>query len=139
MKKQGFTLIEMLVVIGIIATLATVVFVALDPAKRFADARNSRRWGDVNSILTAVHECIIDNGGDEAICGIADTSLHILGTGAGNLDLSTELVNYLKTMPQDPKTGTGADTGYSLQQNSAGIVTVTADDAELSETIEASR
>ena len=51
-KKSGFTLIELLVVIAIIATLATVVFVALNPVQRFSDARNSRRWNDVNTMLT---------------------------------------------------------------------------------------
>lgn len=39
--NKGFTLIEILVVIAIIAILATVVFVALDPVTRFADARNA--------------------------------------------------------------------------------------------------
>jgi prepilin-type N-terminal cleavage/methylation domain-containing protein len=36
-KQKGLTLIEILVVIALIAILATVVFVALDPVKRFAD------------------------------------------------------------------------------------------------------
>ena len=61
--KRGFTLIELLVVIAIIAILAVLVFVALNPAVRFRDARNSRRTSDVNNILTAVHECIVDNAG----------------------------------------------------------------------------
>lgn len=118
-KNKGFTLIELLVVIAIIAILSAVVFVALDPATRFADARNSRRWSDVNTLLTAVHKCVVDNGGD--------------------LDLSTNLAKYLASMPQDPDTGTAADTGYSIQLDANNIVTVTADDAENSETVQVSR
>ncbi|MBD3366346.1 hypothetical protein GF360_03340 [candidate division WWE3 bacterium] len=128
---------ELLLVISIIAVLATVVFVSLDPVKRLADGRNSRRWNDVNNILTAVHSCIIDNDGVLADCGITDTSSHVLGTG--DLDLSTDLAKYLKSMPQDPKTGTAADTGYSIQADANNIVTVTADDAENGETVEVSR
>ena len=45
---KGFTLIELLVVIAIIATLAVLVYVALDPVRRFQESRNSRRWTDVN-------------------------------------------------------------------------------------------
>jgi prepilin-type N-terminal cleavage/methylation domain-containing protein len=136
-KSKGFTLIELLIVIAIIAILAITVFVALDPVRRFADARNSRRWSDVNNILTAVHECVVDNDGSLTTCGIADTASHVLGTG--DLDLSTEMGPYLKSMPLDPSGGTAADVGYSIQADANGIVTITADDAELSESIGVSR
>lgn len=137
--KSGFTLIELLVVIGIIIILAAVVFVALNPAKRYADARNSNRYSDVNAILSAVHSCIVDNDGSLTTCGIADTSSHVLGVGGTALDLSTELAPYLKSMPLDPKTGTTADSGYSIQADTNNMITVTADDAENSEVIKISR
>ena len=137
-RRSGFTLIELLVVIAIIAILAVVVFVALDPVTRFADARNSRRWADINNILTGVHECIVDNDGSLTDCGLtADNVSDTLGTG--DLNISTQMAPYLKTMPQDPSTGTAADTGYSLVVDTNNIVTITADDAELSATISVSR
>ena len=37
--RRGFTLVEILLTIGIIAVLATVVVVSLDPIERFQDAR----------------------------------------------------------------------------------------------------
>jgi prepilin-type N-terminal cleavage/methylation domain-containing protein len=138
MKNKGFTLIELLVVIAIIAILAIVVFVSLDPVTRFADARNSRRWADVNSILTAVHECIVDNDGSLTTCGLAaDGVSDVLGTS--DLDVSTQMAPYLKSMPLDPDTGTAGDTGYSLIVDTNNIVTITADDAELSASISISR
>ena len=49
-NTKGFTLIELLLVIGIIAVLAIVVFVSLDPVKRFSDARDARRVSDLQSM-----------------------------------------------------------------------------------------
>jgi prepilin-type N-terminal cleavage/methylation domain-containing protein len=62
-NKSGFTLIELLIVIAIIAILASVVFVALDPLTRFRDARDSSRWNDATSILSAIKIDQVDNGG----------------------------------------------------------------------------
>lgn len=138
-KKAGFTLIEILIVVGIIALLSTVVFVALDPVQRFADARNSRRFSDVNNILTAVHEYIVDNDGalpSGLSTGMAST---VLGTCGTCVDLSTPLAPYLKSMPLDPGTGAAADTGYSISVDANNIVTVVADDAENSESVQVSR
>ena len=60
-KNKGFTLIEILLVVAILSVLLVVVFASLNPAQRLIDARNARRWNDVNQVLTAIHECIIDN------------------------------------------------------------------------------
>src|SRR3989344_3398000 len=150
--QKGFTLIELLVVIAIIAILAVVVFVALDPATRFADARNSRRWNDVNNLLTAVHECIVDNDGDLTMCGIAtstaETQLGTCGSGGATLcagaaaacaDLSTELGPYLASIPQDPSDGAAATTSYSITVDANNIVTLASCSAENGETIQVSR
>lgn len=150
--KKGFTLIELLVVIAIIAILTVIVFVALNPAKRFADARNARRWSDVNSVLTAIHEYIVDNNGvlpTGVSTSMAQTQLGSAATGCDNdgcgavaacLDLSTPLVAYLKSMPVDPSlAGTSTETHYSAEVDANNIVTVKACDAEGGETIQVSR
>ena len=141
--KKGFTLIELLVVIAIIAILATVVFVALNPTKRFTDARNSRRYSDVETILTAIHEYAVDAGGalpagittSEKQLGTCLTGGATLCTGAAAacLDLSggTLLGKYLKTIPIDPQQAIATTTtGYSVIVDTNGIVTVKACAAE---------
>jgi type IV pilus assembly protein PilA len=141
-KQKGFTLIEILLVIGIIAVLATVVIVALDPAKRFADARDSRRLSDIQSILSAVQQYIVDNEG--ALPNGLDTEQRQIGTAAGGcslsashcsvnpdycLDLTTPLARYLKSLPYDPSNGSSSVTHYAIAVDTNNIVTVTACDS----------
>lgn len=137
-KNKGFTLIEILVVIAIIALLAAVVFVALDPVKRFADARNSRRWNDVNSILTATHEYIVDNGGDLPTGLTSSMSATELGSCGTCVNLGTPLSTYLKSIPVDPQ-GDATNTGYTIEVDANNIITVAASNAENSETVQVSR
>ena len=146
MKKntQAFTLVELLLVIGIIATLAVVAFVALNPAKRFADARDARRVSDLETILSAVHQYTIDNKGmlpdgitaSQLMIGDANGGCELGFGGCGDpgssvcLHLSDTLNHYLKAMPYDPGKGNPTQTHYAIQADSNGIVTVTACDAE---------
>lgn len=62
-EAEGFTLIELLLVIAIIGILVVTVFVALNPVKRFQEARDARRSTDVETLLTAIHLYISDNAG----------------------------------------------------------------------------
>jgi prepilin-type N-terminal cleavage/methylation domain-containing protein len=137
--SKGFTLIEILLVIGIIAVLATVVVVALDPVTRFEDARNSRRLSDIQSILSAVQQYIVDNKG--ALPSGLDTNEKQLGTASSGcaittgacevngdsdcLDVSGSLAPYLKTIPYDPENGSEETTHYSITVDASNIVTVT--------------
>lgn len=141
-SRKGFTLIEILLVIAIIAILATVVVVALDPVKRFQDARDARRLRDIQSILDATQQFIIDNKGtlpegldttekqistEQDGCAISDNCDVPLGSFC--IDLSNDLGRYLKTMPYDPENGSGMYTHYSIQIDASNIVTVKACDS----------
>lgn len=137
-KKYGFTLIELLVVIGIISALTTVVFVALDPAKRFKDARNARRITDADTILAAVHQYIVDTGGSlPAGVGATASQIGTCASGGGTLcagaqaacvDIGATLGSnkYLKNNPIDPQGGSAATTGYSITKDANNLFTVNA-------------
>jgi prepilin-type N-terminal cleavage/methylation domain-containing protein len=62
-KKQGFTLIELLIVIAIIGIIAAVIFVALNPLRRFQDSRDAVRWSDAGQIMEAIQVNQVDDGG----------------------------------------------------------------------------
>ena len=57
---RGFTLVELLVVIGIIAVLSTILLLQFGTAR--AKARDVKRIGDVNQIRTAVEQYFDDSG-----------------------------------------------------------------------------
>ncbi|MEK7117847.1 MAG: type II secretion system protein [Patescibacteria group bacterium] len=117
-KKKGFTLIEILVVIGIIALLATIVLIAINPARQFAQARNSQRVSNVNTLLNAIGQNLADNKGIFTCPGVtiavAPAASSTIGTGGANL-ASCLVPTYIGAgIPMDPKFGTPADTGYEV-------------------------
>lgn len=143
-KQKGFTLIEILLVIGIIAVLATVVVVALDPATRFKDARDSRRLSDIQNILSAVQQFIVDNKGilpsgidaterqigtETGDCDLSTSVCSVSNSGAGCLNLTTDLARYLKSLPFDPANGSAIKTHYSISADVNNIITVNACDS----------
>jgi len=52
--KKGFTLLELLIVIGILAILSTTVVLVINPAQLLKKARDSQRISDLNTLKTAI-------------------------------------------------------------------------------------
>lgn len=54
-SKQGFTLLELLIVIAIIAVLSTVVVLLLNPGEYLKQTRDSQRLNDLDSLRNALN------------------------------------------------------------------------------------
>jgi len=54
-ENKGFTLVELMIVIAILAILAAVVIFALNPAQLMARARDSQRISDLQALTTAIN------------------------------------------------------------------------------------
>ena len=159
-SHRGFTLIEILIVIGLIAVLATVVVVAINPARQFAQARNSQRYSNVNTILNGIGQRIADNkglfsgsytvGSTVYTCPtlIPDTDYNITSSsGSANINLVCLIPTYIPTMlPFDPS-ATGAhwssvsdyDSKYHAKVDINGRYTISAPSSELGQTISVTR
>lgn len=138
MKKnitRGFTLIEVLLVIAILAILAAVVIIAINPAKQLGEANNAQRRSDVRTILDAVQQYSLDNG------GLYPDSIQSGGTCMSegldicqfewpcdgiNLDILAENQVYLTGIPIDPSVTTDDITGYKAVLTDDGRLSVCA-------------
>ncbi|MEK9181406.1 MAG: type II secretion system protein [Patescibacteria group bacterium] len=149
-KKSGFTLIEILVVIGIIAILATIVLIAINPARQFAQTRDTQRVSSINAISNAIGQKIADCKGvfgattlqcpSSPPCPtlpVATSSQQIFSiyndssaaTG-GKIGLDCLAPTYIAALPFDPSTTSTTDTSYNLiieTITSGGRLTIAAD------------
>ena len=133
---KGFTLIELLVVIGILGILLTIVLIAINPARQFAQADNTKRASDTGALLNAIHQYAADHKGKlpTNMPAKGATAAAVASTGA---NICAELSpTYLSLLPSDPKAAnngvgvsdcTGAyDTEYTVAVDANGRVTVSA-------------
>ncbi|MEO8638093.1 MAG: type II secretion system protein [Candidatus Taylorbacteria bacterium] len=147
-KSSGFTLIEILVVIGIIAVLAGVVLIAVNPGRQFKLARDSQRTANVNAILNAVGQNIAENKGqfkcNGTVTTIPNSPKIITSDTSTGVDFRHCIVpDYISEIPYDPTegsfvSGSNYNTAYVISKDANGRITASST-GEISPSISVTR
>lgn len=151
--QKGFTLIELLVVIGILAILLAIVLIAINPARQFAQANDTKRSSDVQTLLNAIHQYAADNAGNLPYGITAGMGQTIINRSNLTQQFCLDLVNkYVAGLPRDPRINNGAnitesdcsavnwDTGYTVEiSTNNNRTTIVAPLKQISASISATR
>lgn len=130
--KMGFTLIEMLIMIAIVALLAAAAYTTVDPNKRLGEAKDSKRLADLIAVSKAIDLYAADNGSlpsDFDVSNISNSKKIVLCSSSGQrtcngqtrdclvVDDSSFLQPYLGgVLPIDPEKSSVTDTGYYISR-----------------------
>ncbi|MCL4354333.1 type II secretion system GspH family protein [Patescibacteria group bacterium] len=101
MKKQlGFTLVELLVVVGILSVISVGAISILNPSEQFKKASDARKKADLSQIQKALESFYEDNGSYPEINGSGDFRIKALN---GNVvDWGTSWQPYMNILPKSP-------------------------------------
>lgn len=132
-RANAFTILELLVVIGLIVLLAITLLVLLNPAEAQKRNRDAKRLRDVTTLQTVVSQYLEDGNTFGTNC---TTTTPCSSLAAGNTDnvsakavaenwlggTSADLSTYTQTVPVDPVNGTGTCiTGAGTPSNACSI------------------
>jgi type II secretory pathway pseudopilin PulG len=132
-KLKAFTIIQLILTIALIAILAAIVFIAINPSKNFAETRNEQRMSDLKSITNGLQQYTVDNQGQ--FFPTIDNKLRIIGTATSGCASTCTIVtaqgepinnfSYQATNASDFNQGTYSNTTYNntsqmLELNAAG-------------------
>ncbi len=126
---QGFTLVELLVVIAIIAILAAVVVLVINPLELTRRGRDAARLADLATLQSAINLTVQEAAGplETILCpaGVPCTATSNGADGRGSdgsgwvkVDLTSSASVSMSTLPVDP-TNSGANV-YTYCANATG-------------------
>jgi len=130
-NHRGFTLMELIVAILVVAVLLAVVYRAVNPEKRIVDTKNAVRLQEASAIEKAIKSALIS--GTDAPASLTNVTANTyyslisnggtpgtyacsqLGQTINTLDIASTVTPFLGgALPVDPDITSGINTGYYL-------------------------
>jgi type II secretory pathway pseudopilin PulG len=140
MKREGITIIEIVIAIGVIAVIGGAIIVATNPFNQIAGSRNQQRTLHLQALMNAIRQNITESGTNTFVCtsGELPTTPTLMSATSGYNIAPCLVPSYLTALPFDPNTpggryvsNTDYVTGYAVQRSTTtGQVTLTAPGAE---------
>ena len=106
--NKGFTIVELLLIIGIIAILLSIVFLTIKPPELLKRGRDQKRLSDMSTLERIISEYKVDNGNypdqenllrDSLTLPVGNTNLSN-SNGSGWIDAN--VATYNSRLPIDP-------------------------------------
>lgn len=89
-KISAFTILQLILSVFLLAIIMAIVYIAINPAKHFAETRNEQRISDLFSIRNGLQQYIVNNQGK--IPDGIDESLRIIGSNDAGCTTSCRVV-----------------------------------------------
>lgn len=137
--------------VNAVAVLAPAKFISLQDAidgwtkstsvNQLSNARDARRRSDINTIMNACYQYVIDNNGEfPATFSSVPTQICATGKSCDGVSLDVLLGTYLIDIPRDPTlTEASRISGYTIKLDSLNRITVTAPLADQTDPVSITR
>jgi len=112
LTEKAFTLVELLIVIGIIGVLATTLLLNMNPAEAQKKSRDTKRLKDLSTLQSAIEGMINDGVNFPNTNTVEDRAFTGNNSCATNWT-GSNLCNYLNTVPVDPSMGSNITTVHA--------------------------
>ena len=131
MKRHGFTLVEILITIGILGLLAAIVILAINPKKQLEAAQEVKRKFYARELRNAVLQFAIDNKGidpgDKPLPQSQDQAMPICRAGAADTHDCIVLdalvaAKYIVQLPADPSEPDPDWSGYVIYRDGPQVL-----------------
>ena len=117
-KNSAFTVMELLIVIGVLSMLAVLVFVVIDPGEQISTSREMLRDSHLSTMNRVILDYQITHGALGSIANLSENFTEICNTNlegydcTGLVDLSSVYFKQLPINPTGPLNSNG--TGYEI-------------------------
>jgi prepilin-type N-terminal cleavage/methylation domain-containing protein len=108
-NKKGFTLIEFLIVIGIMVLLSAILVISISPGQQMQKARDNKREAHISAIYLALIEYKSKEGDYPACVGTTESDA---SSCSGDLN-----PDYIFETPEDPDSDCEYTTGYFIKKD----------------------